>query len=268
MPLMQGRVDDEDSRSDWERADAMYEEAVRAERQRDAAAKRRVAEAASELPARPQTDGGQDQPSGSNTQSEGWYQDPDRPKVTRYWDGKNWTKFKYASLKGIGNDGQDQPSGSNTMSLGDWALLLFILVFFAIMVWAAIWGWNHPADFAGNDEFFGPEHHSLGERIGSAVGLGIFLPLVFLVAIIWLASLFFEDDSTTSKIGSGPNRERVPERVRNQVWRRDQGRCASCGSRVKLEIDHIVPVSKGGSNTARNLELLCERCNREKGARI
>ena len=63
-------------------------------------------------------------------------------------------------------------------------------------------------------------------------------------------------------------RTRIPETVRVEVWRRDQGRCASCGSREKLEYDHIVPVSRGGSNTARNVELLCEVCNRSKGDRI
>ena len=38
--------------------------------------------------------------------------------------------------------------------------------------------------------------------------------------------------------------------------------------RDRLEFDHIIPVSKGGSNTARNLELRCETCNRRKGATI
>jgi len=36
----------------------------------------------------------------------------------------------------------------------------------------------------------------------------------------------------------------------------------------KLEYDHIIPVSKGGSNTERNIQLLCEKCNRQKSATI
>jgi hypothetical protein len=63
-------------------------------------------------------------------------------------------------------------------------------------------------------------------------------------------------------------REKIIESVRIEVWRRDGGQCARCGSKERLEYDHIVPVSKGGSNTARNIELLCERCNREKSDRI
>jgi hypothetical protein len=63
-------------------------------------------------------------------------------------------------------------------------------------------------------------------------------------------------------------RPRIPEQVRVEVWRRDSGKCARCGSRENLEYDHIVPISKGGSNTARNIELLCEKCNRSKGANI
>jgi 5-methylcytosine-specific restriction endonuclease McrA len=63
-------------------------------------------------------------------------------------------------------------------------------------------------------------------------------------------------------------REPVAEAVRHEVWRRDQGSCVDCGSRERLEFDHIIPVSRGGSNTARNLELRCEPCNRRKGARI
>jgi 5-methylcytosine-specific restriction endonuclease McrA len=52
------------------------------------------------------------------------------------------------------------------------------------------------------------------------------------------------------------------------VWRRDQGRCVKCGSQEGLEFDHIIPVSRGGSNTARNLQLLCENCNRSKSDTI
>ncbi len=63
-------------------------------------------------------------------------------------------------------------------------------------------------------------------------------------------------------------REPIPESVRHEVWRRDGGQCVDCGSRDKLEFDHIIPWSEGGSNTARNLELRCELCNRKKGARI
>ncbi|OQY98178.1 MAG: hypothetical protein B6D41_02670 [Chloroflexi bacterium UTCFX4] len=60
----------------------------------------------------------------------------------------------------------------------------------------------------------------------------------------------------------------IPSHVRNEVWRRDEGRCVRCGSRENLEFDHIIPVSKGGSNTARNIELLCEPCNRKKSNKI
>lgn len=63
-------------------------------------------------------------------------------------------------------------------------------------------------------------------------------------------------------------REAIPERVRHEVWRRDGGRCVDCGSRERLEFDHIIPISKGGSNTARNIELRCEACNRRKSASI
>ncbi len=56
------------------------------------------------------------------------------------------------------------------------------------------------------------------------------------------------------------SRLRIPENVRVEVWRRDGGKCARCGSRDKLEYDHIVPASMGGSNSARNIELLCEKC--------
>jgi hypothetical protein len=79
-----------------------------------------------------------------------------------------------------------------------------------------------------------------------------------------LKAKFDSPASNTDK----PKRERIPEAVRIAVWRRDQARCGRCGSRERLEYDHIVPIDLGGSNTARNIELLCEHCNRSKSNSI
>jgi hypothetical protein len=67
---------------------------------------------------------------------------------------------------------------------------------------------------------------------------------------------------------AAPTRSPIPDDVRAFVWNRDGGRCVSCGANQRLEFDHIIPVALGGANTARNLQLLCEPCNRAKGAAI
>jgi hypothetical protein len=63
-------------------------------------------------------------------------------------------------------------------------------------------------------------------------------------------------------------REPIPDDVKLFVWQRDGGRCAKCRSQRNLEYDHIIPIAQGGSNTARNIQLLCEACNRSKGANL
>lgn len=63
-------------------------------------------------------------------------------------------------------------------------------------------------------------------------------------------------------------REVISEDVKIFVWRRDEGKCVKCQSQENLEFDHIIPVSKGGSSTARNIQILCEKCNREKSNNI
>lgn len=65
-----------------------------------------------------------------------------------------------------------------------------------------------------------------------------------------------------------PRREAIPRAVQREVWQRDGGRCVECSTREKLCFDHIVPFSRGGSNTVRNLQLLCESCNSSKGNRF
>ncbi len=63
-------------------------------------------------------------------------------------------------------------------------------------------------------------------------------------------------------------REPIPQQVKMYVWQRDGGRCAKCKGNKKLEYDHIIPLIKGGSNTERNIQLLCQDCNRSKGSEI
>ena len=65
-----------------------------------------------------------------------------------------------------------------------------------------------------------------------------------------------------------PGREPIPDQVKVFVWNRDGGRCVKCGSKERLEFDHVIPLSMGGANTARNLQLLCETCTRAKGASL
>ncbi len=64
------------------------------------------------------------------------------------------------------------------------------------------------------------------------------------------------------------HRKTIPNRVKQFVWNRDGGRCVECDSNQRLEYDHIIPLALGGSDTERNLQLLCELCNRSKGPRI
>ena len=63
-------------------------------------------------------------------------------------------------------------------------------------------------------------------------------------------------------------RQSIPDRVRHEVLKRDGYRCRECGASkdegVTLEIDHIVPVAKGGTNDIDNLQTLCKKCNRGK----
>lgn len=63
-------------------------------------------------------------------------------------------------------------------------------------------------------------------------------------------------------------RRLISGKKRQYILARDNYRCQICGATVadgaKLEIDHIEPVSKGGTNHKDNLQVLCQQCNREK----
>lgn len=66
----------------------------------------------------------------------------------------------------------------------------------------------------------------------------------------------------------------MTSKLREKIKIRDDYTCKICGNSIKnepnllLEIDHIIPVSKGGLTIEDNLQTLCWRCNRSKGAKI
>ena len=63
-------------------------------------------------------------------------------------------------------------------------------------------------------------------------------------------------------------RTHIPRGLRHEVFKRDNYTCQECGATkedgAKLHIDHIIPVSKGGSDELDNLQTLCDKCNLNK----
>lgn len=62
---------------------------------------------------------------------------------------------------------------------------------------------------------------------------------------------------------------RQPIAVVRSIGAAQRWKCAICRKSVKLRyhVDHIKPAARGGGNEAANLQLLCPRCNHQKGAR-
>lgn len=60
-------------------------------------------------------------------------------------------------------------------------------------------------------------------------------------------------------------RKTVSKSLRDDVLA--AGQCSACGSRFKLVVDHIIPVSRGGKTTRENLQALCDACNAAKGTK-
>lgn len=75
-------------------------------------------------------------------------------------------------------------------------------------------------------------------------------------------SKFFNIFSVVTKNG-----RTISDSLRLEVLDRDNHECVVCKSKDKLEIDHIIPFDKGGLTIKDNLQVLCRKHNRQKGAK-
>ncbi|MFB9072289.1 HNH endonuclease [Citricoccus parietis] len=76
------------------------------------------------------------------------------------------------------------------------------------------------------------------------------------------------------KRSAAGQRALMTARLRNFIKDRDNHTCQNCSisltkePHLLLEVDHIVPVSKGGLSTIENLQTLCWKCNRTKSNKM
>lgn len=67
-----------------------------------------------------------------------------------------------------------------------------------------------------------------------------------------------------------PRRSPISAKLRYKILKRDSEQCVKCGDspkknpEVMLEVDHVIPVAKGGTNNPENLQMLCWSCNQGK----
>jgi 5-methylcytosine-specific restriction endonuclease McrA len=69
-------------------------------------------------------------------------------------------------------------------------------------------------------------------------------------------------------------RRLLTSKLRWRILERDDFRCILCGAdaatdrNVRLDVDHIIAIARGGKTVPENLRTLCSRCNNGKGDRI
>jgi 5-methylcytosine-specific restriction endonuclease McrA len=84
----------------------------------------------------------------------------------------------------------------------------------------------------------------------------------------------WDDRNREKKRGSTNKRRAILRKVtvgevsREEVFRRDRGICHICGKKLTPQmwhLDHLIPLSKGGSHTPENVAVACPRCNIRRG---
>ena len=71
-----------------------------------------------------------------------------------------------------------------------------------------------------------------------------------------------------SEAAQDRERKRMTWKLRDKIKERDEHCCQMCGSTELLVVDHIVPISRGGTSDENNLQTLCRGCNHSKGTEL
>jgi hypothetical protein len=77
----------------------------------------------------------------------------------------------------------------------------------------------------------------------------------------------WEEKSSRGKREDWPSRY-VSAQTRADLLSHAEFKCSACGATEALEIDHITPISKGGTGEPGNLQVLCRKCNRKKRVKL
>jgi hypothetical protein len=86
--------------------------------------------------------------------------------------------------------------------------------------------------------------------------------------------IFYLNDLVKFRKSIQGQRALMTSALREKIKSRDNFSCKKCSLSIRdeknllLEIDHVIPLSKGGITSEDNLQTLCWRCNRTKGSKI
>jgi len=94
---------------------------------------------------------------------------------------------------------------------------------------------------------------------------------IFLEDIVYESIIPSEFAKKENKKNEKEARDPIPPKLRTDVFRRDKYVCQYCGisgPNAELEVHHVIPVSRGGTDDINNLKTACFKCNRGMGDRI
>lgn len=103
--------------------------------------------------------------------------------------------------------------------------------------------------------------HEVKEAIAALIKCGAFTRTEtgdYSIEHVWIEEqVYIEPPTTWGAAETIAQHRRYGERI-----------CRLCGSTEQLEVDHIIPRSRGGQSYPSNLQTLCKRCNMSKGSRV